>query len=136
MRNYILILAGMLAVASPASAETGLASWYGWHENGHAMANGKPFHALGTNAASRVYPLGTRLHITNLANGRTADVLIEDRGPYIKPRILDVSLGTARMLGFEQRGVTQVRIEPVVVQPAMYFHPVQPQAKHQRHARR
>ena len=105
------------------------------------MANGMPFHANGINAASRTYPFGTRLLVTNLANGRQAEVVIEDRGPYIKPRILDVSRGTARVLGFEQQGLAMVRIEPVtvVVRPAIYLEPVKPAPHHTkkvRHARR
>ena len=105
------------------------------------MANGMPFHANGINAASRTYPFGTRLLVTNLANGKSAEVVIEDRGPYIKPRILDVSPGTARVLGFEQQGLAMVRIEPVtvVVRPAIYLEPVKPAPHHAekvRHARR
>lgn len=102
------------------------------------MANGHPFHANGINAASRVYPLGTHLIITNMMNGRQAEVVIEDRGPYVRPRILDVSRGTAQVLGFEQQGVTMVRIEPaaaVVVQPAMYRHVVPSQTKRRQHGK-
>ena len=105
------------------------------------MASGKIFHSASNNAASLRYPFGTRLIVTNLANGRQAEVVVEDRGPYIKPRILDVSRGTARVLGFEQQGLAMVRIEPVtvVVRPAIYLEPVKPAprpAKEVRHARR
>ena len=104
------------------------------------MASGHPFHANGVNAASRTYPFGTHLLITNLANGRQAEVVILDRGPYVFPRILDVSRGTARMLGFEQKGLATVRIEPVpvVVRLAIFAYPVKPQnhAGRQRHADR
>src|ERR1700748_2717904 len=116
MRPLIFLFAALASIVS-ARAETGLASGYGSREEGRPMANGMPFHANGINAASRTYPFGTRLLVTNLANGRTAEVVIEDRGPYIKPRILDVSRGAARVLGFEQQGLAMVRIEtvPVVV---------------------
>jgi rare lipoprotein A len=104
------------------------------------MANGQPFHALGANAASRIYPLGTRLRVTNLANGRHTEVVVQDRGPYVRPRILDVSLGTARILGFEHEGVTQVRIEPAtdIVQPVVYRYRVIPGQHHemQRHEKK
>src|SRR3954467_624795 len=113
MRPSFLFLATSLLFASPACAETGLASWYGWREHGRVMASGKPFNALGNNAASRHYPLGTHLLITNPANSKQAEVVVQDRGPYIKPRILDVSLGTARILGFERKGLPMVRSEPV-----------------------
>jgi len=111
MRHILFFLAALASV-TPACAETGLASWYGSHEEGHKMASGKIFHSASNNAASLRYPFGTRLIVTNLSNGRQAEVVIEDRGPYIKPRILDVSRGTARVLGFEQQGLAMVRIEP------------------------
>ena len=114
MRPLIFLLAALASI-TPARAEVGLASWYGDHEEGRLMASGHPFHANGVNAASRTYPFGTHLLITNLANGRQAEVVILDRGPYVFPRILDVSRGTARMLGFEQQGLATVRIEPVPV---------------------
>lgn len=96
------------------------------------MASGKPFNALGDNAASRHYPLGTRLLITNLVNGKHTEVVVQDRGPYIKPRILDVSLGTARILGFERQGLAMVRIEPAppFVRPATFTHHVNPVLRH------
>ena len=122
MRHILFFLAAIASI-TPACAETGLASWYGSHEEGHKMASGKIFHSASNNAASFRYLIGTRLNVTNLSNGRQAEVVIEDRGPYIKPRILDVSRGTARVLGFEQQGLAMVRIEPVtvVVRPAIYL---------------
>src|SRR4051812_3443959 len=132
MRRFFLLLATSLLFASPACAETGLASWYGWREHGHSRADGRPFDALGVNAASRVYPLGTHLRITNLANGKQAEVVVRDRGPYIKRRILDVSLGTARILGFERQGLAMVRIEPVlpIVRLATFTYRVRPIPHH------
>jgi len=127
MRPLIFLLAALASI-TPACAETGLASWYGSHEEGHKMASGKIFHSASNKAASLRYPFGTRLIVTNLSNGRQAEVVIEDRGPYVSPRIIDLSRGTARILGFERQGVTMVRIEPVtvVVRPAMYWHRVRP----------
>jgi rare lipoprotein A len=131
MRPFLFLLAALACIA-PARAETGLASWYGSFEEGRPMASGKPFHAMGNNAASRTYPLGTHLLITNMMNGRHAEVVIEDRGPYVKPRILDVSRGTARILGFETQGVTMVQIETagVVVRPAVYLYRTKLQPQH------
>jgi rare lipoprotein A len=101
-------------------------------------ADGRRFDALGVNAASRVYPLGTHLRITNLANGKQAEVVVQDRGPYIKPRILDVSLGTARILGFARQGLAMVQIEPVtpIVRPATFTYRVRPVPHHARRHRR
>jgi rare lipoprotein A len=71
------------------------------------------FQALGTSTASRTLPLGTRARLTNLDTGRSAEVQIDDRGPYVPGRFIHVSLGTARMLGMEKRGLARVRIKPL-----------------------
>jgi rare lipoprotein A (peptidoglycan hydrolase) len=65
--------------AKPRFQVVGTASWYGWHQHGRRMADGKPFHALGSAAASSSLPLGSRVKVTNLANHRVAWVTIEDR---------------------------------------------------------
>jgi len=94
-------------------ARTGIASWYGWRENGRLMANGHRFHALGATAASWRFPFGTRVKVTNLRTRRSAWVTIEDRGPGISGRMIDLSLGTARLLGMERKGLDRVLIRPV-----------------------
>jgi rare lipoprotein A len=134
MRLFFFFVISSLVLATPACAETGLASWYGWREHGRVMASGKPFNAIGNNAASRHYPLGTRLLITNLVNGKQAEVVVQDRGPYIKPRILDVSLGTAHILGFARQGLAMVQIEPVtpIVRPATFTYRLKPVPHHTR----
>ena len=98
------------------------------------MASGKIFHSASNNAASLRYPFGTGLIVTNLSNGRQAEVIVEDRGPYVSPRIIDLSPGTARILRFERQGVTMVRIEPVtvVVRPAIYLERVKPHRRERR----
>jgi rare lipoprotein A (peptidoglycan hydrolase) len=120
----ILVIMG-LALTSGAAAEArssphpaahpskmqGTASWYGWRQHGHRMANGQLFHALGTAAASPVLPLGSRVKVTNLSNRRAAWVTIQDREPATRGRVVDVSLGTARALGMEKKGLTKVRLE-------------------------
>jgi rare lipoprotein A len=79
--------------------------------NGRRMADGQPFHALSSAAASPVLPLGSRVKVANLANHRTAWVTIQDREPAHRGRVVDVSLGTARALGMEEQGLTKVRLE-------------------------
>lgn len=91
--------------------EEGIASWYGRTHHGKKTASGVPFDMNALTAAHRRLPLGTRVKVTNLANGRAVELLINDRGPYIRGRILDASLRAAQMLGFEERGTTRVRIE-------------------------
>jgi rare lipoprotein A (peptidoglycan hydrolase) len=97
-------------VGHPSSVE-GTASWYGWRQHGRRMADGQPFHALGSAAASPVLPLGSRVKVTNLTNHRAAWVTIQDREPATRGRVVDVSLGTARALGMEKQGLTKVRLE-------------------------
>jgi rare lipoprotein A len=89
------------------------AGFDGWREHGRRMADGHRFRALGTSAASRTLPLGSHVRVTNLATGRSAVVVIQDRGPYVRGRSLDVSLGTARVLGMEKKGLARVRVKPL-----------------------
>jgi rare lipoprotein A len=112
-----VVLAPPAEARKPAAEQKGVASFYGWRHHGRRMANGKRFNALGSSAASRTLPLGSRARVTNLSNGKSADVTIEDRGPYVKGRILDLSLGTARRLGMSHQGVARVRIKPLPGRP-------------------
>jgi rare lipoprotein A len=93
--------------------EKGIASFYSWRHQGRRMANGKRFNTLGSTAASRTLPLGSRVRVTNLANGKSTDVTVEDRGPYVGARIMDLSLGAARRLGMTKMGLAVVRITPL-----------------------
>jgi rare lipoprotein A len=102
-----------LRAAHAAGPQYGLASWYGAFHHGRKMANGKRFDMWGENAAHRTLPFGTRCRVRNLRSGALAFVTIMDRGPYVAPRILDVSRGTARLLGFEATGVCPVELVPL-----------------------
>jgi rare lipoprotein A len=88
------------------------ASWYGQEFANRPTASGERFDPYKLTCAHRTLPLGTRLRVTNLLNGRSVMVRINDRGPYVRPRELDLSYGAARALGMIGRGVTRVRIEP------------------------
>jgi rare lipoprotein A len=80
------------------------------------MADGNTMDPRGLNAASRTLPLGTTAKVTNLATGQSAIVRIEDRGPYAKGRILDLSPATARQIGITRRdGVARVKVAPIAV---------------------
>jgi len=87
------------------------ASWYGANHNGKPMANGRPFDMFADTAAHRTLPMGTKVNLTNPANGRTATVKITDRGPFIEGRNLDVSYGVARKLGMVEQGVAKLRMD-------------------------
>ena len=80
------------------------------------MANGVPMNPRGNNAASRTLPLGTVAKVTNVATGKSAIIKIEDRGPYIKGRIVDLSPSTAHKIGITTRmGVAKVVVAPIAV---------------------
>lgn len=91
--------------------ETGVSSWYGKDFHGRKTANGETYDMYGLTAAHRTLPLGTYIRVTNLENYRSAKVKVNDRGPYAKSRVLDLSYGAAKELGFVAQGTTQVRIE-------------------------
>jgi rare lipoprotein A len=97
-------------------ARTGIASFYANMFFGRRMADGKPMNPEGDNAASRALPLGTRARVTNLQTGESALVTIQDRGPYVHGRIIDLSPATARAIGITQRqGLAKVEVTPIVV---------------------
>lgn len=89
--------------------EVGLASWYGW-ESGATTAMGTRFDPHEFTAASRVLPLPTCVQVTNLDNGLSALVLVNDRGPFVSGRILDLSMGAAAALGITRTGTAPVRV--------------------------
>ena len=90
--------------------QEGLASVYGKHFNGKSTASGERYDSRALTAAHRTLPLGTDIRVTNLENGRSVRVRINDRGPHVRGRIIDLSSGAATALGFST-GVARVRIE-------------------------
>lgn len=95
--------------------EEGTASWYGASHHGRQTASGTPYDMNALTAAHRRLPLGTRVRVTNLTNSRVVELLVNDRGPYIRGRILDASQRAARQLGFVDDGRATVRIE--IIEP-------------------
>ena len=87
-----------------------LASWYGPGFNGRRTSSGEVFNQNRLTAASRDLPLGSRVRVTNLANGRSVVVLVNDRGPYVRGRGIDLSKRAAADLGIERAGVARVEI--------------------------
>lgn len=94
-----------------AFVEEGEASWYGRSKKIRKTASGQLLDPNGATAAHRYLPLGSRVKVTNLVNGQTTSLTINDRGPYKNGRIIDVSQRSAKDLGFLAQGVTRVRIE-------------------------
>jgi len=92
---------------------TGGASFYHPSLNGNLTANGETYSDRALTAASLTLKFGTRVRVTNLANQKNVVVTINDRGPYVRGRIIDLTRRAANALGFVQQGVTKVRIEPL-----------------------
>ena len=91
----------------------GIASYYGAELAGNRTASGERFNPHGLTAAHRTLPLGTKLRVTNVANGRSVVVRVNDRGPFVGKRLIDVSLGAAREIQMIRSGTAQVRLEIV-----------------------
>ena len=104
-------LAKIPAPSQQTLVETGLASWYGRGFHGKLTASGEVFNQEKMTAAHRTLPWGSRVKVTNLANGKSVEVRINDRGPFGKGRIIDVSRAAARVLGIVGSGITTVRLE-------------------------
>ncbi|MBV9522251.1 MAG: septal ring lytic transglycosylase RlpA family protein [Alphaproteobacteria bacterium] len=96
--------------AARSACVSGIASWYGRRFQGHRTASGEPFDRTQMTAAHPSLPFATRLRITNLANGRTVTVRVNDRGPGLG-RIVDVSEAAAERLGMKARGFARVEMQ-------------------------
>jgi rare lipoprotein A len=96
--------------------QVGTASWYGSDFNGKATASGEPYNMYDMTAAHLKLPLGTRVKVTNLRNGKAVVVRINDRGPMVEGRIIDLSYSAAKVLGVKAYGIQKVRLD-VVQQP-------------------
>jgi rare lipoprotein A len=102
----------IFACTNIANAETGIASIYAY--KGELTANGERAEPSGLTAAHRTLPLGTRVRVTNKQNGRSVVVRINDRGPYVRGRIIDLTPAGARALGFDNvQGLAPVTVEVV-----------------------
>ena len=94
----------------PTKRIVGLASWYGQRHQGRPTASGEAYDINRLTAAHRTLPFGTRLRVTNVENGRSVVVRVNDRGPHVAGRVLDLSLGAAKALGLVSGGVGRVEI--------------------------
>lgn len=100
-------------VAGPGYVETGMASWYGQDFHGRRTANGEVFGAYYLTAASPVLPIPSYARVTNLENGRSVMVRVNDRGPYMSGRIIDLSYQAAEILGYRAKGSARVEVRYV-----------------------
>jgi len=112
--------------------QIGTASWYGEYFDGKQTASGEDFDMYDMTAAHPTLPLGSYVRVTNLHNGRAVVVKVNDRGPIVPGRIIDLSYGAAQVLQFEHRGLQKVRIDLVkprtqhrqVYETVAYNHPL------------
>jgi len=112
MANAAYVVHGVTyqPVAGPGYVATGEASWYGMDFHGRLTANGEIFGAYYLTAASPVLPIPSYARVTNLENGRSVMVRVNDRGPYMSGRVADLSMETATVLGFADAGTAHIKI--------------------------
>jgi len=117
--TWSLLLSGCAAVSKGRAdldlgmKERGIASWYGDDFHGYETASGELFNMHAFTAAHRTLPLGTVARIVNVVNGTHVMIRINDRGPYVNGRVLDLSYAAAKALGIEQSGVSAIQLEVV-----------------------
>ncbi len=106
----ICVLATLQFLGAPAAKAGGMASFYGFDFAGRLTANGERYNPMGMTAASKTLPFGTVVRVTNRNNGRSVVVRINDRGPFIAGRVIDLSQGAAGVVGMLNSGVAPVDI--------------------------
>jgi rare lipoprotein A len=112
---HAVLAAGLLAAPFAATEalainQQGIASYYGNGHHGKRTASGERFNKHAMTAAHRTAPFGSQLRVTNLTNGKTVVVRVNDRGPFVRGRVVDVSQNAAQQLGMQGRGTARVRI--------------------------
>jgi rare lipoprotein A len=101
----------------------GVASWYGGEFHGRPTSSGEVYDMYQLTCAHNTFPLGTVVMVTNLENGRSLELKVNDRGPFVKERIIDVSYAAAQMLGMWEKGTALVKVEVIVtgIEPVQRF---------------
>ena len=101
--------------------QVGIASYYGKKFHKKRTANGEIFNMYKVSAAHKSYPLGTKVRVTNLENGKSIKLIINDRGPFVRGRIIDLSYRAARKLDFVNQGTAKVRIDVIRLGDNKYY---------------
>jgi rare lipoprotein A len=112
-----VVLTPVTVKVHPKPYQVGMASWYGSYFQGKDTASGEPYNMYDLTAAHPTLPLGTMVKVTNLRNGRSIIVKVNDRGPVVPGRIIDLSYNAARALNFRNKGLAHVRLD--VMHPQM-----------------
>ncbi len=110
---FVLLSTSCATIKNGYRTQTGIASWYGRDFHGRPTASGEIYNMYAMTAAHRTLPLGTILRVTNLENRKKVKVTVNDRGPFVKGRIIDLSYGAAKRLGMVEKGTARVRIEVI-----------------------
>jgi|TARA_B100001094_G_C18129465_1_gene771404 rare lipoprotein A (peptidoglycan hydrolase) len=109
------------SIKSHPKTQIGIASYYGKKFHKKRTANGKIFNMYKVSAAHKSYPLGTKVRVTNLENGKSLKLIINDRGPFVSGRIIDLSYKAAKKLGFVNQGTVKVRIDVLRLGDNKYY---------------
>lgn len=113
-KKILLSLLGIaVSFSIQAKVQYGMASFYHNKFNGRLTANGERFHNSKMSAAHKTLPFGTRVRVTNLSNGKSLIVRINDRGPYVKHRIIDLSRTAFKRIESEGKGLARVKVEVI-----------------------
>lgn len=125
MRKFLTMVYTMILIIVPQTINAGLnaepsehrmvgiASYYGSYHHGKTMANGDPFDMYDMTCAHKTLPFGTKLRVTNINNGKSVEVIVTDRGPYVKGRVIDLSKGAFKKIAPIDIGITKVEIEEI-----------------------
>jgi rare lipoprotein A len=108
---FILLFASIVYLFADNTASFGVASYYGTYFHGKKTASGELYDQYKLTAAHKTLPLGTIIKVTNTQNSKSVILKVNDRGPYVKGRIVDVSTKAAELLGFRHKGTTHVKVE-------------------------
>ena len=109
---YVFVLQ-FLMMSAFAQTQTGKASFYADKFEGSPTASGEKYRHAKLTAAHKTLPFGTKVRVTNIANNQSVDVVVNDRGPYVDGRVIDLSKSAAEKLGFINQGLAEVRIEVI-----------------------
>jgi rare lipoprotein A len=111
--SFFVVLFFFLTTFSFAQIQTGKASFYADKFEGSPTASGEKYRSSKLTAAHKTLPFGTRIRVTNLSNNQTVEVLVNDRGPYVENRVIDLSKAAAEKLGFVNQGLADIRLEVI-----------------------
>lgn len=118
MKKFLLVVTLSFASIAPSFAAS-VASWYGPRFHGKMTANGEIFNQNALTAAHKKFRMGSTVRVTNVSNGKTVDVCINDRGPYHGNRVIDLSRAAAKRIGMLSSGTARVKLE-VIHKPNTY----------------